>query len=1035
MNFFRRIRLARKLPAIMIGLTAASILVANLMSYRSASGLLLAEAEQALATVAEARKLELGAWLDGVDVDLRSQAHNPTMLSALRGFGEAWKGIGESPSAYLRTWYIDDNPNPADRRHDLEYAADGSAYSQVHKLYHGYFRELVDEKGYDDVFVFSPAGDLLYSVFKREDFATNFVEGTHADTGLGRAFRRALAATGTGVVFEDFTRYGPFSDAPAAFLAAPVTDRGGVVQGVIAFQMPASRIDAITTRPTGLGRTGDAYLLGEDFLLRSRRIHGSAEETLRLDHDTPAARAAISGRSGVLRETGEAEGTRDDRLSAYFPVDYQDVRWGLIADQSIGEILEPATRLSRTMIWQGVLMTAIAAMLGLAIARTVSGPLSRVERAMRAVAEGDYAIDVPGTERGDEIGAIATALDDFRRTLGEAEATSRDGLFKSAAFEGSSAALMMIDRNFVVSYANVAMHALFERHRQVFTRMYAAFDPDRIVGENIDIFHATPGRIRSMLADPAGMPFQTDMRLGDVHFALSVNAILDAEGEQIGCVMEWQDVTDIRTNEAVITALDENQAKVEFDVDGHVVKANENFARLRGVRPADLVGRHHEEIFTFDPKLVAEGGPVWDRLRTGSSVTGRFGVQDGSGTVSTVEGTFSPVKDAAGRPFRIILLGTDITRSEAALVAAEQQRARMKAEQDQVVEGLRVGLRTLAAGDLTTRITNTFAPEYETLRKDFNQAIETLLLAMRRVVENADMIRGEASEISNAADDLSRRTEKQAATLEETATALDELTSSVRSAAEGADQASRMVETARADAEASGQVVQEAVAAMSEIESASHQISKITSVIDDIAFQTNLLALNAGVEAARAGEAGRGFAVVASEVRALAQRSSEAAREINELISKSGALVTRGVGLVGETGEALRGIVSSVSDISRNVSEIALSAREQSVGLAEINAAVNQLDQVTQQNAAMFEQTTAASHALTREAETLTGTTSRFSIGLAAAPRPVAAPPAVEPRAAPARPKPARIAAPVRRAVNAAPVAAETLAEDDWEDF
>lgn len=421
----------------------------------------------------------------------------------------------------------------------------------------------------------------------------------------------------------------------------------------------------------------------------------------------------------------------------------------------------------------------------------------------------------------------------------------------------------------------------------------------------------------------------------------------------------------------------------------------------------------------------------------GESVQGRFKLLDQEGHTSILDGTFSPVTDASGRPFRIILLGTDITESQATIIAAEAERERMQAEQDRVVEGLRVGLKKLASGDLTSRIDDKFAPEYETLRFDFNEAIENLLTAMRSVVENADMIRGEASEISNAADDLSRRTEKQAATLEETATALDQLTSSVRSAAEGANQASDMVETAKANAEASGVVVQEAVEAMSQIESSSNQISKITSVIDDIAFQTNLLALNAGVEAARAGEAGRGFAVVASEVRALAQRSSEAAREINDLISKSGTLVKRGVGLVGETGEALRGIVSSVSEISHNVSEIAVSSREQSSGLAEINVAVNQLDQVTQQNAAMFEQTTAASHSLTREAENLIVTTSRFSIGASQNAKTVRAQ-SVDQRKAvvptpTAKPRPHDV--PVKQVVNAAPRPSQPVAEDDWEDF
>jgi methyl-accepting chemotaxis protein len=376
--------------------------------------------------------------------------------------------------------------------------------------------------------------------------------------------------------------------------------------------------------------------------------------------------------------------------------------------------------------------------------------------------------------------------------------------------------------------------------------------------------------------------------------------------------------------------------------------------------------------------------------------------------------------------------------------SAEQERlqngeTRAAAAQEQafVVENIAIGLSQLAEGNLTYRIEG-FPAEYAKLETDFNAAMAQLQETMRIVSGNTQAIRSGTGEISHAADDLSRRTEQQAASLEETAAALDEITATVRKTAEGAGHAHKVVSQAKTEAEHSGEVVRNAVAAMGEIETSAGQISQIIGVIDEIAFQTNLLALNAGVEAARAGEAGRGFAVVAQEVRALAQRSAEAAKEIKALISASTAQVSSGVGLVGETGRTLARIVAHVAEINGIVSEIAASATEQATGLAEVNTAVNQMDQVTQQNAAMVEQSTAASHALAQEAEDLAGLIARFQVGLEAPPvaaaarkRATPAPAARKPQAAPPANKPVR-ALPARGsnlALKQAP------AEDSWEEF
>ena len=342
--------------------------------------------------------------------------------------------------------------------------------------------------------------------------------------------------------------------------------------------------------------------------------------------------------------------------------------------------------------------------------------------------------------------------------------------------------------------------------------------------------------------------------------------------------------------------------------------------------------------------------------------------------------------------------------AEAERAANEAAKAAMAEAQATVVQSLAFGLEKLSQGDLTVRLNQNFPPEYVKLQADFNGAMSQLQDAMTVVAANAAGIRSGISEITVASDNLAHRTEQQAASLEQTAAALDEITATVRKTAEGAKQASSVVVATRGDARTSSEVVADAVNAMSQIEQSSNQISQIIGVIDEIAFQTNLLALNAGVEAARAGESGRGFAVVASEVRALAQRSAEAAKEIKDLISASSLQVGAGVDLVGKTGEALDRIVTQVAEIDGLVSEIAASAQEQASGLAEVNTAVNQMDQFTQQNAAMVEESTAAAHGLNGEADSLTSSVARFRIGVTApatqrrAPTPTARPAATQMR-------------------------------------
>ncbi|WP_422048909.1 methyl-accepting chemotaxis protein [Shimia sp.] len=324
---------------------------------------------------------------------------------------------------------------------------------------------------------------------------------------------------------------------------------------------------------------------------------------------------------------------------------------------------------------------------------------------------------------------------------------------------------------------------------------------------------------------------------------------------------------------------------------------------------------------------------------------------------------------------------TDLKHAiEATSHAEAAQRERAAQEVSHVVETLSKNIDQLSRGDLTVSIDEAFAGQYETLRADFNQLVERLSDTITSMKDASSSIRTGALEISHSSGDLAHRTESQAATLEETSAAMDEMTASVSAAADATTNVAQTMDEARAQAASSSQIVENAVSAMTEIEHSSSQIALIVAVIDDIAFQTNLLALNAGVEAARAGDAGRGFAVVASEVRSLAQKSSDSAMEIKNLISASAQQVDKGVELVGNAGAAINGIADRVNHISKLVSELSDRAVEQASNLAEINSGTSQLEQVTQRNAAMVEEATATSQVLSNDAETLSEIVSFFQI-------------------------------------------------------
>jgi len=508
----------------------------------------------------------------------------------------------------------------------------------------------------------------------------------------------------------------------------------------------------------------------------------------------------------------------------------------------------------------------------------------------------------------------------------------------------------------------------------------------------------------------------------EIWISASYNPVLGSDGKAYKVVKLATDITQAKMHsieaEAKLKAISLCMAVVEFSASGEILDANPTFLATMGYALEEVKGRPYK-MFLEPNAPASEGQEFGRKLQLGEPFSDVVRRVSKSGRPVLLQAAYNPIKDASGKLVKVIKFAFDLSD----------------------LIDLGAGLSRLANNDLSTGIPGEFKHAFANIQRDFNIAREKLQTAISGVADSVEAVSSGAKEIAAASDNLSGRTEQQAASLEETAAALATVTETVRKAADGANEVSRVVASARANAVSGGEVVRKAVDAMDRIEKSSQQIGQIIGVIDEIAFQTNLLALNAGVEAARAGDAGKGFAVVASEVRGLAQRSADAAKEIKNLVSTSTAQVSDGVSLVAQTGTALGQIIEQIEAINAQIGRIASGAQDQATSLNEVNQAVNQMDQGTQQNAAMAEQASAAGQSMLAAAGKLASLISQFKLsqnasggGLRSELQRVAPHAFAKPVEPPRRTTPA--ARPAPRKVAAAPVAtAAAAAKTDWEEF
>jgi methyl-accepting chemotaxis protein len=670
---------------------------------------------------------------------------------------------------------------------------------------------------------------------------------------------------------------------------------------------------------------------------------------------------------------------------------------------------------------------------------------------------------------GTRIGTVVEWDDVTEKLAAEAEAARvvNENMRVKVALDNCSANVMVADNDYDIVYMNGSAVNMMTKGEQDLRKDLPNFDASKLIGTSIDDFHKNPAHQRGVLEGLIST-YEGQIVVGGRTYDLVANPIVDENKERLGTVVEWDDVTEklaevaeekriAGENMRVKVALDNCSANVmvadnSFDIvymNEAVVDMMKNAEQdIRGDLPGfdteKLIGTSIDDFHknpahqrgvletlksTYDAQIKVGGrsfdlvaNPIVDnggeRLGTvveWSDVTQELAIQNEVDNMvsAVVAGDFSQTLNLDGKEGFMLGLSTSMNQINDTV--------------KNVFEDVGHALSSLSDGDLTNQITNDYSGAYNSVKEDSNKTSDQLMQIVSDIIGSANDINSASGEIAAGSNDLSARTETQASSLEETAASMEEMSATVKQNAESAQQANQFAANSRSVATRGGEVVKQAVDAMSRIEDSSKKVSDIIGVIDEIAFQTNLLALNAAVEAARAGDAGKGFAVVASEVRTLAQRSSEAAKDIKELILNSDGLVKEGVEHVDSTGKTLDEIVESITKVADIISEIAAASNEQSSSVEEINSAVTEMDEMTQQNAALVEQSSAAANSLQEQSENLIQMVAFFDLGEQKDDEVIKARPEKKPaskKAAPKKPK-----------TSPAGAAASTDSADDWQEF
>ncbi len=784
----------------------------------------------------------------------------------------------------LQHSYIYSNSAPLGSKHEL-LSSGNTTYDSAHKAIHPSISKYLDEFSYYDIFFIDNDGRVIYSVYKELDFATDLNRGPYSNSGLAMAYKQAFKLNNSSdYALTDYAQYTPSYDAPASFISAPVFDKGNKI-GVLVFQIPSNKISEVMSIRSGLGETGESYLVGEDYRMRTDSYKNpedfSVSASFKANHkiSNEVVEMALTGQSGVIKTRNYLG---EKVLTGYTPVRFGNQQWAMLVDIETSEALSALNKFQWIIAFLTVFVIASILCIAIWVARGIIKPVKAMQSTMEFVAEqGDFSKRVNLVSE-DEIGQSARS---FNKMLESIE-------------------------------------VVFDQINSVVGGFARGDFSQRVEAQaNGDL-----SKLKNNVNQAAG----------------SVDIVVSEVNEVVSAVAQGD------FNKRVDSMMEGDLDKLKQGVNDSAQTVSRSMSELGNLLDAMAEGRFSE--------------------RSKVQLAGEFGnfVTRADDTMAAIQSAFASV----GEVMQAISHGQLDTRISAEfpgeLATIKQDINNSLQSLSNVLSEVAQVLSSIASGNLANTISADFEGDFDRIKTDTNTTVENLQRVVKDITNTTIEVKSNADGIATGNNNLSRRTEQQAASLEQAATSMDEITTTIQQTAENANEASELASRARREAEQGGKVVSDAVHAMKEINDSSSKISEIIGVIDEIAFQTNLLALNASVEAARAGEQGKGFAVVASEVRNLAGRSATAAKEIKELIEDSVNKVEAGSALVKKSGDTLEGIVSSVQGVSGVVSEIATAADEQSVGVNEVHKSVSDLQSLTQQNTAMVEEAAAASEELSQ---------------------------------------------------------------------